>query len=626
MPPTTNPHWPAHRFIRLISILATLALAFPLTAQSVSATYGTSDIPTSMTSWDPTCNGASSALSLPLPAGGPWVVTGLDVEYNMTAQNGGFKSHQRSYLYCANTDTGEASPAAGTGDAGGVQSYSRTGLTIANGTFAGGTNLVVEMRAWRSGGPGTGCNTTYNRVDNFTWTVTIHYASAPVQGSVGIGTSTPDNSAALHVDGLQKGFLPPRMGSAFRLAIPAPAEGLIVYDTDLETLFIHKDGTWQNLVTGGQWEVNGNNIFRAAGNVGIGDNNPAAALSVGTGGKFRVSSADGDLTFTDDQGSIQFPATVAPNNPMIYLFSSGTNNANRMVISHSPSFATWGIEYLDTTDVLAIRSGTGRKFNFELSSGDLGIGIDNPSYPIDLLGRMRLQAESPSQRAGIWFRNDAGTFDRALLGMSEPDSVIGIYSQHLGKWAIEFELMREPRIGINIQPGSPPRSEMHVVHTNFGGSNDGVRIQNEGPNTHYWNLYTSNSTGDFEFYKQGIKRATINATSGVYTAVSDARLKKDIRSLGPILPGVMLLQPRTYQFKDVEEDRRYTGFIAQELEQVFPQFVHFGGDDQETYSVDYGSMSVIALKAIQEQQTEILELRSEIEELKAMILELTKKD
>ena len=622
--PSKSPHRIAICIARIAAWLGFLSLPAGLFAQSVSATYGTSDIPTSQSSWDPTCNGASSALSLPLPAGGPWVVTGLDVEYNMTAQNGGFKSHQRSYVYCANTDTGEPSPAAGVGDSGGVQSYSRTGLTIANGAFPGGTNVVVQMRAWRSGGPGSGCNTTYNRVDNFTWTVTIHYVSAPPQGSVGIGTTTPDSSAALHVDGLQKGFLPPRMGTAFRLAITNPAEGLIVYDTDLENLFIHTDGVWRNLVTGGQWEVSGSNVFRPSGNVGIGDNNPATSLSIGTGGKFRVSGTEGNLTFTDDLASIRFPTTTAPNSPMLYMFSSGTQNADRMIFGHSPNFPLWGIEYRDTADVLSLRTASVRSFNFELNSGHLGIGIENPAFPIDLKGRMRLQHQSSSVRPGIWFQNQAGTFDRALIGMAEPDSILGIYSQHLGKWAIEFEVMREPRIGINIPNGSPPRSELHLYHTNFGGSNDGVRIQNEGPNLEYWNLYTSNSTGDFEFYSIGIKRATIDDVSGAYTAVSDARFKKDIAPLEKVLDGVMQLQPKTYRFTDRDSDRQYTGLIAQELEQVFPQFVHYGGDDQKTYSVDYGGMSVIALKAIQEQQVRIESLEAEIETLKEMIRSLAK--
>jgi hypothetical protein len=250
----------------------------------------------------------------------------------------------------------------------------------------------------------------------------------------------------------------------------------------------------------------------------------------------------------------------------------------------------------------------------------MGFGVEDPAFPIDLAGRMRLRSTGTMANSpGIWFSSLDNEFDRAFFGMSEPDSILGIYSQHLGKWAIEFEVMREPRIGINIIPGTPPRSELHIYHTNFGGSNDGVRIQNEGSNLHYWNLYTSNTTGDFEFFKQGIKRATISQLSGAYTALSDARFKKNVSDLPGVMEKVMQLQAKTYQYNDVASERYFTGFIAQELEQVFPQFVYYGGDDQVTYTVDYGGMSVIALKAIQEQQAEIESLKAELEALKKIV-------
>ncbi len=68
------------------------------------------------------------------------------------------------------------------------------------------------------------------------------------QAQVGIGTTTPNASAALDVQSTTKGILLPRMTSAQRIAIAAPADGLIVYQTDaISGLWMHILGAWIRL-------------------------------------------------------------------------------------------------------------------------------------------------------------------------------------------------------------------------------------------------------------------------------------------------------------------------------------------------------------------------------------------
>ena len=57
---------------------------------------------------------------------------------------------------------------------------------------------------------------------------------------VGIGTTTPNASAALDVSSTTKGFLPPRMTKVQLEAIVSPVEGLMVYCTDCvpKTLYV----------------------------------------------------------------------------------------------------------------------------------------------------------------------------------------------------------------------------------------------------------------------------------------------------------------------------------------------------------------------------------------------------
>ena len=66
-------------------------------------------------------------------------------------------------------------------------------------------------------------------------------------GNIGIGngTTAPVASAQLDVQSTTKGFLPPRMTNAQRIAIATPAVGLCVYCTDaIEGLYINKSTGW----------------------------------------------------------------------------------------------------------------------------------------------------------------------------------------------------------------------------------------------------------------------------------------------------------------------------------------------------------------------------------------------
>lgn len=68
---------------------------------------------------------------------------------------------------------------------------------------------------------------------------------------VGIGTTSPDNSAALEVQSTTKGFLPPRLTEEELQAISSPAEGLMVYCTDCATkgLYVFNYNFWQSIIS-----------------------------------------------------------------------------------------------------------------------------------------------------------------------------------------------------------------------------------------------------------------------------------------------------------------------------------------------------------------------------------------
>jgi microcystin-dependent protein len=78
---------------------------------------------------------------------------------------------------------------------------------------------------------------------------TITYR-AWAQAGVGIGVVTPDPSAVLHIQppSNNKGLLIPRLTTNERNTIGSPVEGLLVYDTDANSLY-HYNGGWQIIGT-----------------------------------------------------------------------------------------------------------------------------------------------------------------------------------------------------------------------------------------------------------------------------------------------------------------------------------------------------------------------------------------
>lgn len=143
-------------------------------SSSASATY-TAGNASSLYNTAPTTATNSTCpinLTVNIPAGA--TITSVNVSYSMIAQGGGYMSEQRTYLQCTNAGgVKEGSIYSGSGSSGGTQNYSRTGLTIANGVVGGGA-INFSLHAFRTWG-GSGCNTTYNYVNNNSFTITVYY-------------------------------------------------------------------------------------------------------------------------------------------------------------------------------------------------------------------------------------------------------------------------------------------------------------------------------------------------------------------------------------------------------------------------------------------------------------------
>ncbi len=104
--------------------------------------------------------------------------------------------------------------------------------------FGGRINDPNPFIIWKGGDPlrfATDANgfTEYMRINSY--------------GRIGIGTAIPDTSAILELNSNNKGFLPPRMTTAQRNAIPVAAIGLIIFNTTTNTLEYDNGPSWVSI-------------------------------------------------------------------------------------------------------------------------------------------------------------------------------------------------------------------------------------------------------------------------------------------------------------------------------------------------------------------------------------------
>lgn len=136
------------------------------------------------------------------------------------------------------------------------------------------------------------------------------------QQNVGIGTTTPNNSAILDLTSNDRGILIPRMTTAQRLAISLPATGLLVYDSSLNQFWYYNGTLWVQAIgpvgpTGPQGVIG---ITGPSGQDGIAGV-PGTTGPIGPTGSQGNPGLPGAVGPTGDQGNPGLPGSVGPIGP-----------------------------------------------------------------------------------------------------------------------------------------------------------------------------------------------------------------------------------------------------------------------------------------------------------------------
>jgi hypothetical protein len=130
-----------------------------------------------------------------------------------------------------------------------------------------------------------------------------------------------------------------------------------------------------------------------------------------------------------------------------------------------------------------------------------------------------------------------------------------------------------------------------------------------------WRLTVTLDRGDLSITGNAFKPG-----GGAWGTRSDERLKQEIKPLDNALERLLQLRPITFAWKKPAEEGNLTGpqmgFLANEVETVFPDWVGVDPDGYKTLTIrGFEALAVEALK----------ELRSENEQLRAALAEMQEK-
>jgi hypothetical protein len=388
--------------------------------------------------------------------------------------------------------------------------------------------------------------------------------------------------------------------------------------------------------------VLGNSLIWDNGtNVGIGNTNTTYTFDVTGTGRFTSTLLVG--------GAATFSGTLTVNNEGITI-NRGAGNGYLLFQTNGTDV---GSIYSTTGGGIRLRNATSDVLTIN-SAGNVGIGNNTPE------NRLSIQGTGGISGLVRWSDGVTGT---GFLGQTTD----GITYVHSNNNALAFgangsnnfaETMRitSGRVGIgmtapadllSVSANSPSMSlrytsagttstpvQANFYFRDFTGSGDirgGIYFQDQSQSTSGCNMLLrvmNNSNTIITSINMRADGSVWNFNnSTTWQQSSDIKIKENIRPIGDALGKICALNPTHFEYKN-KLGKTKTGFIAQEFEQVFAghvtesypseEYAEYFEEGEMMKSIDADLIPYL-VKAIQEQNQLISELRKELDTLKQLV-------
>jgi len=375
------------------------------------------------------------------------------------------------------------------------------------------------------------------------------------------------------------------------------------------------------------------------------NNNTNNYVITGTG---TANTLNGESGLTYDGSTLDVTGTVTTDgltvNPSsgdgVLTIQNGADTQTVRIDQNS-------IRTTTNSDISLFTNGNFNQLFLKQSTSNVGIGTNNPQGDLTV---------SNAGAEGIEFFAASGGNINSTQHYNRSSSVYvtnkTIAADHQwfngGTERMKLDSNGQLLISGNENVPTTPAATLHVNQNTSGAGNVNVLIESNAPNLTFYEKNTTNKNWQF-FHNAGdlsIKHVNdsiadiftsitfydngnIGAPTGsnIYNA-SDQRLKKNITSLTEGISIINALNPVKFNWMDnfvkTENDKTMYGFIAQEVQEVFSDAVENfinstidvnGTPVENPLRVNEKFMIPVLVKALQEQQIIIDDLKSRIEAL-----------
>lgn len=238
--------------------------------------------------------------------------------------------------------------------------------------------------------------------------------------------------------------------------------------------------------------------------------------------------------------------------------------------------------------------------------GNVGIGTENPAFPLDV-----------ETEARVGTRLTVGTGSAVL-------EIENNRVRYPGSGALTIESMNNLTVSAFNTLQLQSTSSTTLQSSTELNLTAGIRTRVNGNALVVDAISSHVGLGILApvFQLQLSQNSAAKPTSNTWTIASDARLKKNIRTIEHALDDLLALRGVTYQWIDpsTQGDMAgiYTGFIAQEVESVFPEWIAEGPDGYKRLTViGFEGIVVEALRELRnEKNAELASQQGQIDLLR----------